>query len=795
MLLKPIEILELNKKFNLSAATAAYIEARRFGNPSRMVDNSRTTSVTGTVTSEKTDLSIDYESAGPEKCFAILCEFDDSIREFYTQLEPISLKITNKNGKKQTIWYTADFLVLGDFRPKVFEIKSFEDAEKLIEEKPTDWKKDVNGNYRYLPAERAFNDMGIDFFVWVLHPKDTFRISNYRYILRARESYDEEIDALVSKAHKILSEKFCISMAELMEEIGVTDTTPLIQMIDRGDIRADLVNALISIPSGLLIARNQVLLEEGIKLWQEKQIYSGERIEEKSLSHIPKQNAAERALKNLEHFLKGINDRQFRHLRKRIRERKTESNSLFQCLIPDWHKSGNYLAKAPKVVKDFLVEYILRDHTKLPGASKSKSFANYKQLAKAAHPRHKPLSSKTFRNTLQQKKTLVALKQGGKRAKNAAKSPTNPLERNIKAMIPWEAAAIDHYLASIYLIFFRDGDRIWVEKPWITWMVDIATNEILAYSISFLRPSRKSFAKCIRDCVRRHGQLPNEIASDHGSDFISVYCSSLLAHYGIDKSLRPVAYPEFGSEVEGSFGEFEQDYLCMLPGNSVNQPKSRSVDGNKTPRNSAILTIEQFSKEVENFIQWRSAKIRGDALHSISYNYNSGVRQFPFMGKKIEYDPEFMVMTAVDVKNYSIHPSKGIHINERWYYAKELDQLLGKKSKTLVRTEPENPYVVYALVDTKWVPCWNGGIQTFKSYSPETQRAQGLIKIEGRNLRDKAREIQDEELMAKLHQLPTDIQQPSKTLPVEITEEYEWESSYDFTSVRPITSESWVNTL
>lgn len=782
---------ENSHMLGLLPAAIDYVEQRRNGNPSRRPNNSNTVNVTGTFYSDKTDLAIDTDSRGPEKGFAILCEFDDEILEFYEQPEPVKIEIINKLGTTQSVWYTPDYLVLGKFRPRVYEIKTIATAEELCLTKPNDWIKDEDGTFRYLPAEKAFNELGLDFSVFVYKTSDRFRIENYYLLLHAREKYQSN-EYYSLKAMKLLKKKFCVSITELMEELNLTATTPILQMIDEGYIRADLSRALLANPDGCLVAQNQYLLEYGRDLWESQKIYSGEVIQSKSLNEIPPQKYAENAIKNLEHYNKGVKDRQYRRIVEKIKVNKTETNSIFQCLIPNWDKSGNYGTKMPEKTRSFLLHYLTEIHGKLQGVSIKKSFLKYRGLARIEHPFVDPAGEKTFRKYRKQLETIEALQRGGKRALNAVKGATDPRERNIQAMIPWQAAAIDHYEASIYLVFFAHDGSVWVAKPTVTVLIDIASKEILSYSISFLKPSRKSIAKCLRDCVRRHGRLPMEITSDHGSDFMSVYMASFLAHYGIGHSLRPVAYPQFGSEIEGCFGEFEQGFLCMLPGNTVNAAEARSADGNKAPKNSAILTIEQFKSELEHFIHWRSSKIIGDATESTALKFNRGVRLFPFMGKQVSYNTEFLMMSAIDVRPFKVHSAKGIHIDERWYYSPELRSLLGRTNKVSVRIDPENPYVVYALVDKKWVPCWNNGINTFETFSPETQYAQGIIKLEGRALRSKARDIQDEEFIATLNQLPTDIAVKPMLVPISVpsTEDLS-ESAFDFGSVQPLEAVSW----
>src|SRR5690606_40152799 len=102
---------------------------------------------------------------------------------------------------------------------------------------------------------------------------------------------------------------------------------------------------------------------------------------------------------------------------------------------------------------------------------------------------------------------------------NAAPGPTGPEYRVQPAQVPWARCAIDPYLADIYVVVPSSDGCVYVERPWITAMIDLATTYVLAVTISFLSPSSKAVSKIIRECVRLHGKRPAEIIVDRGSEF------------------------------------------------------------------------------------------------------------------------------------------------------------------------------------------------------------------------------------------------------------------------------------
>jgi transposase InsO family protein len=58
----------------------------------------------------------------------------------------------------------------------------------------------------------------------------------------------------------------------------------------------------------------------------------------------------------------------------------------------------------------------------------------------------------------------------------------------------------------------------------------------------------------LRDCVQRHGRLPDEIVVDGGKEFQSVWFEVFCKIYAITITRRPPVKPRFGSQIEQLFG-------------------------------------------------------------------------------------------------------------------------------------------------------------------------------------------------------------------------------------------------
>lgn len=370
--------------------------------------------------------------------------------------------------------------------------------------------------------------------------------------------------------------------------------------------------------------------------------------------------------------------------------------------------------------------------------------------------------------------------------------------RQLKAELGWQRAAVDHYLADIYLVFFDSDDSPHVMKPWVSAMIDLATGCVLAFSISFRSPSRRSVAKVMRDCVRRHGLLPREIIVDRGSDFRSVYFAALLSHCKMELVLRPSSHSRYGGEVEGLFGEFKKQWLSQRPGNTADFKEARGVDGKMKPSKLAVLTPHDFYRELEAFISWRDSRPRGLDLCSPRIKLATHMREYPFVGIRQAYNDEYLLATSVDSNDYKLDFQRGIHIGGMWYWTPGLAQLRGKRGSLEVRVDPENPHVVYGLVGNCWTPCYSSRINRYSAQDPISQWVDGLIALDAFNARQKVKQQADEEVVRIIRAM-TDSSQPQAksrvaVLPVDEQPDLAEDSVFDLLKVAEIHSletESW----
>lgn len=741
-----------------------YINNCFYNPPSRMVGTHAKSNVVSWVPSKKLNGQVfSTESRGPEHAFHTLAQYDDKVLWYGDQPEPINIIRTNKNGIQRRGSYTPDAISLNKDGPFVIEIKHAKEVDKLIKKTPSDWKRLESGEVIYKPAQEAFAKMGLKHITLVYHFDDRFYIANLEQILWARE-HSDQFEFYREAIDSELSKRFTLSLSELKQTLKLDNFTPLISAIDKGCIVADLKNQLISEPESCLVASNYPLLEHGKEFRKSQLVYHEDLVKPQNLSSIPTYKAAKEALSRLKEVNSGQSNRNIRRWKARIAEGAKTDSSEFQSLISGYHNCGKNTKKLNAKVTSFLNDYLHKVHICRQNISIYRGYKDYQFKAQNAHPEFDPVSRKTFSKHLGNiNPEVIGKAKGGKRLGNAMSLPSDPLSRNLKSQAAWQVAAIDHYCVDLFLVIYNKSNTNIVDRPWLTLMIDIFTGKVLAFSISFKKPSRRAVSKVLRACVRNHGRLPREIIVDRGAEFKSVFLASLLAHYSIILNLRPASHSRYGSEVEGFFGEFMKQWLCQREGNLAQKKEARSIDGKLAPRKMAVLSPADFHRELSEFCRWRENKCRGIGSHSSESLFQESSTNFPYISRPINYDAEFIMATSIESEKYTINMQRGINIENIWYSSPAMHLLIGKPKKNEVRIDPENPNLIFVKVIDKWQPFYSSEINTYSSKLAEYQITEGLIKHEAAGLKRKISDSDNLELAKLVHDMDQIRAESNKT--------------------------------
>ena len=176
-------------------------------------------------------------------------------------------------------------------------------------------------------------------------------------------------------------------------------------------------------------------------------------------------------------------------------------------LLLQYQACGNRQQKLPNSTLDLMKTFITNDYETLKQKTKA---AVYGVLVRKCEEQGIAAPSyKTFARAIQERpRTEQVQKRQGKRA--AYQHETFYQELTLTTPRhgdrPFEIGHIDHTLLDIELVCSHTGRNL--GRPWGTFLSDAFSRRLLAVIVTFDPPSYRSCMMVLRECVQRHGRLP-----------------------------------------------------------------------------------------------------------------------------------------------------------------------------------------------------------------------------------------------------------------------------------------------
>lgn len=735
--------------WQLPPSGRAYIEHVRVTNPARLVGSGNARNTPLRFASQRMGHVIQAESATVEGALVRICEYDEiNVLEYWDQPQTVPLVITNRLGNRQRSTHTPDFLILRPAGPVVVECKPEMAAELLASTRAQDWTKDSHNAFHYAPAENYFNDLGIRHEVWVPDERSELRSSNIDLLLAVRRwSTPPGIEHWKAKITRHLGNVLIASIADLKRELKLPDAAVILRGVHDGWLYAPLDRYLLSSPHDALIALTANLFDHGIEVMDAWRTVVPDSEGSHQAPSVAKASLMLRRKKEIDGACPAtFSARSIRRYRQELRQ----SNGDVRALLPRT-RPGNKGARIAPAHEMFIQECISKHHQVATSPSVYASYVSYKNAFRERErsggvtKAEFPISLTTYIARVKARNPEhLALGRGGKRAENAAAEPTD--RRLVSAPIrrPFESAQADHYLGDRALVVRSSGNQRFTRKPWISILRDVASSEVIALTVGFRSPSKKVLSELLRDCVRRHGRLPETIATDCGSDFQSTFYESTLALYGVHKKDRPSGAPRFGGDLERLFGTIKTSVLWKSAGSTRNDARGRSISSSHRSSALAEQDLVNFYRELESAIfDQLNLHLRGEALDSPDLILSSGLESYPMSGVPVDLDQNFLVATSVDapVARYTVDPYRGINVLGRWYWHPQL--AAGTKRKVEVRLDSWDDELVYALVADHWVPCRCRGSLPSEARNFLARLCRSTLRLDGREELAKAKHEAD----------------------------------------------------
>lgn len=694
------------------------------------------------------------ESLTGEYCFLLELDRREDVDAAFDQPITIKVEIIDRLGRHTRTLYTADYLVVYKSKVCAVEIKSDQELSKLVCDRPEDWRVDGN-DYRYLPAIQQFGAMGIEHVVVPTSTFNTIRADNLGILNTARHAIDtRRYRKARAGLMQLLRDEETMLLADILERVGDTDSTPVLQLINSGDLFADLDNVTLSDPSSAWISvdpslvriaqdaiSNLACLMETTALDATDIIGPGQELEVGTRLLIAQR------LSKVNRRGKEVSARTVRRYRSDLA--KSGGNPL--SLQPKWANCGNHEPRTGNVHLAYLTECIHAGKGDPAHISTDQCFRQYKNGFEKAREDlgfcdTRAVGRSTFYNYWNRVayRSDDSYRKGGRRLKNAEEDSFDPKTKSMVVSRPFAVAHIDHWKCDFFLVVGVVNGKLIVARPWLTAMVDAFSGEVLAIWLSFANPSRKSCTMVIRDCVRRHGRLPEMVVVDGGSDFRSAHFQVMLATLHVVRCERPPEDPRFGQEVERLFGAFKERFARGLPGFGISIEKSRAVSAAfKSERKATLSLLDAFNVlEAYVFHGYNHSPKPGENSSRYALKERA-LRYYPHCGKSASWDLKFLIATSIEApgNGYRLWPGRGLHVDDKWYTSSRLTAYRGYKKDLTVRLEPYADCVVYVCIEGKWLVCMHSKA---KLQFAMAERSLLMASAERSDLRAVRKELENE---------------------------------------------------
>lgn len=234
-------------------------------------------------------------------------------------------------------------------------------------------------------------------------------------------------------------------------------------------------------------------------------------------------------------------------------------------LIANTKKRGNRNDRLTKAVEDKITELLNIDFltTTAPNFTSGHRLLN-NRLREAGLP---SVSLKTFSKRITKLDPVkVALARHGHKIANAMRPPHPPSDLPASGDRAFEVGHIDSTQVDLELISERTGAGL--PKAWITVMINANPPMPLGFHLALHKPRLESILMTVRDCVRRHHRLPDQITYDLGPEHAGTTFEMLEAAYKVSFLRRPRGNPRFGATMESFFNTFNQYLIHQLKGST-----------------------------------------------------------------------------------------------------------------------------------------------------------------------------------------------------------------------------------
>ena len=745
-MLNESELSAWYERLTISSLARPVIEQVRSSPPARQVGGG-SRNVSGRYPSRKMGFTIQFESHRVELAGIFEMEHDHSVLEFYDQPPSIKLDYFSAAGRHLRVMHTPDFFLIRQDAAGWEEWKTEEDLVRLEGKNPNRYRRAKDGQWQSSPGEEYAKVLGLYYRVRSSQEIDWIFQRNILFLEDYLRTEGLGCDAQIREVTTTcVSKSPGLSLEDLFGKIQSPASRDCIySMIAQGELHVDLKAAPLVEPGrvrvfcdtqsggdhvadvgegpGSTVPGSMMCdLKVGDSFQQRFKEARQGRLAAASDSDL---RVANKRFSALESHAGGngsqsVPPRTLRSWAARFREAEAAHGDGYLGLLPRIRDRGNRQARLPEPARVLMAEFIENNFETLKQKSRYSSWISLKYVCEQRGivvP-----SYRAFRRAVRKRDRFSqTLKRQGRRAAYAYEPVFWDLEMKTPRHgdRPFEIAHIDHTELDVETRSLATDHSL--GRPWTTLLVDAFSRRILGLYLTFDPPSYRSCMMVLRDCVRRHGRLPQMVVVDGGAEFKSTYFETLLARYTCTKKTRPAAKPRFGSVCERLFGTVSSQFLYNLRGNTQMTRNVRQVTKSVDPRGMATWSLSELNERLEEYLFQVYDRMEHPALGQTPREaFDMGLERSGFRPeRRIRYDQDFVMCTMPTTAKGTakISPGRGVKINHVYYWSDTLRDPEFEQRQLAVRYDPFDAGTAYAFCRNQWVECHSEYYAVFRGRS------------------------------------------------------------------------------
>lgn len=394
----------------------------------------------------------------------------------------------------------------------------------------------------------------------------------------------------------------------------------------------------------------------------------------------------------------------------RYRLAREQYGNGYVGLLPKISRRGNRACRLPDDSRALLAEFVAKDYESLKQKTRVASWAALKRSCD-----EKGIVAPSYVTFCLAVCERPAFDQTLKRQGRRAAYAHAPFYFQLQATTPrhgdrpFEIGHIDHTELDVEVVCSHTGRPL--GRPWMTIFTDAFSRRGLSLYLTFDAPSYRSCMMILRECVRRHGRLPQIIVIDGGPEFQSTYFETLLARYEIIKKTRPPAQARFGSVCERLFGTTNTQFIHNLRGNTQITRNVRQVTKSVDPQGQAVWTLGALDERLSEYIFDIYDTVAHPALgQSPRAAFTAGLESGGLRPhRSIAYDEEFLITTLPTTPKgvAKICAGRGVKVNQIYYWSDHFRNPAVEGTLVPVRYDPFDAGAASAFVERHWVRCYS----------------------------------------------------------------------------------------